>query len=77
MQADQELLRSETRAVVRRALMQYDNPEAVLLYAASKRHKWQDLNRRARMDPSKLSKALNGVQDHLEAAVSKYLFDEP
>ena len=57
--------------------MQYDNPEAVLLYAASTRHKWQALNSRARMDPRKLSKALNGVQEHLEAAVSKYLFDEP
>ena len=70
------LQRSEVEDVVRRALADYDDPKAVLLYAANQHLVWQQLNACAKMHPSDLSQALSDVESHLRSALRSYLHAE-
>lgn len=76
MQADAELLKKEARTEIKRALHRHDDPEEVLLYAASQLHVWQELLSLAQMAPQKLAEKLEQVDDHLTAHMTDYLNED-
>ena len=74
MNADERIMRREARREIRRALGRYEDPEHVLLYAASRQLVWQELNSRAKMHPSALSQAIESVDNYLITAMRSYIY---
>jgi len=75
MSPDQNLLRAEARAQVKKALLAYareEDPQTVLIYAASRITRWQDLLALAEKDPASLKEDLDDIKDHLRDHMRRY-----
>ena len=72
---DQGLLREEARDQIKRALLAYahdNDAEAVLIFAASRITRWQELLAAVQEDPADLRKDLDDIKDHLREHMRRY-----